>query len=121
MSDSVSPMRKCLPVQVWFGYKYHWSEQRISVLLRADPHALHQCNPQTKKILASYYYKDIAGIYDVTDYPGGFVIKESLYGRLHLFAAEAKSEIVSKILEFAQAHIGIQVQGGPCAQIVWLR
>ena len=96
---------------MWFGYKYHWSEQRISVLLRADPHALHQCNPQTKKILASYYYKDIAGIYDVTDYPGGFVIKDSLYGRLHLFAAEAKSEIVSKMLEFAQAHIGVQVGG----------
>ena len=106
-------MRIFLLFKVWFGYKYHWSEQRISVLLRADPHALHQCNPQTKKILASYYYKDIVGIYDVTDYPGGFVIKESLYGRLHLFAAEAKSEIVSKILEFAQAHVGIQVPPNP--------
>jgi hypothetical protein len=82
----------------------------VSVLLRVDPHALHQCNPQTKQILASYYYKDIGALYDVQDYPGGFVVRDSLFGRLHLFAAESKTEIMQKMLEFAHAHVGVQIE-----------
>ncbi len=81
----------------------------MAVVLRLDPHALHQCDPQTKRILASYYYKDVASVFEVSDYPGGFIVKDSLYGRLHLFASEGKAEVLQRMAEFAQSHLGIQM------------
>ena len=34
---------------------------------------------------------------EVTDYPGGFVIVNTDFGRMHLFASEAREEILRKI------------------------
>ena len=36
---------------------------------------------------------------DVSDYPGGFVLVKSVFGRMHLFASEGKDEIIKKIQE----------------------
>ena len=35
----------------------------------------------------------------MTDYPGGFVVVKSEFGRMHLFASEARDEIIRKIQE----------------------
>lgn len=93
-----------------FAYKYHWSENRVSVLLQCGPHALHQIHPSNHKILASYFYKDMKQIFDVQDYPGGFAIQDSLYGRLHLFASEAKKEILQRLYDNAANFIGVSLE-----------
>ena len=36
---------------------------------------------------------------DVSDYPGGFVLVKSEFGRQHLFASEARDEIVRRMQE----------------------
>ncbi len=36
---------------------------------------------------------------EVSDYPGGFVIVKTEFGRMHLFASEARDEIFRKIQE----------------------
>lgn len=61
------------------------------------------------KILASYFFKDISALFEVPDYPGGFVIEIAPHGRLHLFAAEARSEILAHILENASQCIGVSL------------
>ena len=61
-----------------FSYKYHWSEQRQSVALRVSAHGLHQLDPANKRVLATYNFKDIEAMYEVTDYPGGFVIQSKV-------------------------------------------
>ena len=38
------------------------------------------------QVLATYFYKDIDGLAEVSDYPGGFVVIKSNFGRMHLFA-----------------------------------
>ena len=94
--------------QTWFAYKYHWSEQRISTTLKVGNHAVDQMDPSgSGKILASYFFKDITALYEVPDYPGGFVIEIGPHGRLHLFAAEARSEILAHILENSSKYIGV--------------
>ena len=62
-------------LQTWFAYKYHWSEQRKAVMLRAGNHSFDQLDSNSQKVLASYYYKDITAIYEASDYPGGFVLQ----------------------------------------------
>lgn len=96
--------------KTWFAYKYHWSEQRISTTVRVGNHAVDQLDPSGNgKILASYFFKDIVALYEVPDYPGGFVIEVGPHGRLHLFAAEARSEILAHILENSNQFIGISL------------
>ena len=46
------------------------------------------------KVLGFYFYKDLAGVAEVSDYPGGFVVVKHDFGRLHLFACEAREEII---------------------------
>ena len=73
-------------------------------------HAVDQMDPSGNgKILASYFFKDIQGLYEVPDYPGGFVIEVAPHGRLHLFAAEARSEILAHILENSVQFIGVNI------------
>ena len=96
-------------LQTLFAYKYHWSEQRQSVALRAGPHALQQLDPSSKRVLGTYNYKDIESIAEVSDYPGGFVIQMRDFGRLHMFAAEARADILQKICQNASQFIGIHI------------
>lgn len=90
--------------QQWFSYKLHWSEQRKSVLLVAGPTGLEQKDPGSNKLLASYFYKDLDGIAEVSDYPGGFVVIKSQFGRMHLFASEGRDEIIKRLQEAAMNH-----------------
>ena len=76
--------------------------------MKVGNHAVDQMDPSgSGKILASYFFKDITALYEVPDYPGGFVIEIGPHGRLHLFAAEARSEILSHILENCSKYIGV--------------
>lgn len=99
-----------LVLQNFFAYKYHWSENRVSVLLRVGPHALHQIEPSSQRVLASYFFKDIAQLWDVTDYPGGFAVQDALYGRLHLFASESKAEVLQAVADHAAQFVGVALQ-----------
>ena len=54
----------------------------------AGPIGLEQKDPSSNKLLATYYYKDMDGISEVLDYPGGFVITKSHFGCMHMFASE---------------------------------
>jgi DnaJ family protein C protein 13 len=102
---------KVLPnLPSWFCFKYHWSEQRVAVLLQAGPHALHQIDPNSRRVLASYFFKDIRQLFEVTDYPGGFVVQVEPFGRLHLFAAEARAEILQRVAEHAANFVGVNLE-----------
>ena len=96
--------------KTWFAYKYHWSEQRLSVALRVGTHAVEQIEPSSKRVLAAYYFKDIRCIYEVSNYPGGFCLEVGPAGRLHLFAAEARSEIIQKIMQNSTQFIGVSIE-----------
>ena len=95
--------------KTWFAYKYHWSEQRLSVALRVGTHAVEQLDPSSKRVLSAYNFKDIRGIYEVSNYPGGFCLEVGNAGRLHLFAAEARSEIIQKIVQNSTQFIGVSI------------
>ncbi|XP_066249736.1 dnaJ homolog subfamily C member 13 [Euwallacea similis] len=92
------------------GYKHHWSDIRLPVLLEVTPYSLDQLDPTTNTILASYTYKDFEGICTVSNYPGGFVIVCGGFGRLHLFQSVHFEEIKIKIMEHSVAFLGINIK-----------
>jgi len=96
--------------QQYYSYKHHWSDQRKSVVLVVSQTALLQKDPGSGRVLASYNYKDIENFSEVSDYPGGFVIVKTEFGRMHLFASEARDEIFRKIQEESVNHVGIQLR-----------
>ena len=96
--------------QSWPGVKHHWSDVKKPILLQLAPHALHQCHSGNRSILASYNLKDVAQIYLVDEIPGGFVVQDRLYGRLHMFASEGRSQIISRMAENAASNIGIVME-----------
>lgn len=69
-------------MQKYHAYKYHWSDTRLPVMLEVTPYSLDQLDPTTKHVLASYYYKDIEGMADIQDCPGGFVVVCGGFGRM---------------------------------------
>ena len=75
--------------------------------LRIGAHAVQQLDPSNKKVLATYPYKDVESIYEVSDYPGGLIIQTKDFGRLHMFAAEARPEILQKICQNAGNFMGV--------------
>ena len=46
-------------------------------------------------------------ILQVSDYPGGFVVIKSHFGRMHMFASEGKDEIVKRLQEAAMNFTGL--------------
>jgi hypothetical protein len=74
-----------LGVWCWQKYdacKHHWSDTRLPVLLEVTPYSLNQLDLATNHVLASYCYKDIEGMAEVKDYPGGFVVVCGGFGRM---------------------------------------
>ena len=97
------------------AFKHHWSDNRIPVILRVTPCSLDQVDRATNKVLCSYDYKDIDGLsevnqntnilsnlqqmpiinvlkiflislgFQVSDYPGGFVVVHGGFSRLVSF------------------------------------
>ena len=66
--------------------------------------------PGSGKLLASYYYKDIESLAEVTDYPGGFAVVKADFGRMHLFASEAREDILRRMQEEAVNHTGLTLR-----------
>lgn len=89
------------------AYKYHWSDQRIPIVLEVGDSGVEQRDPTTNRVLATYDYKDIEGLAQVSDFPGGFVVISSSFSRLHLFASDRRPEIMKQILEAADRNVGI--------------
>nr|XP_024215378.1 dnaJ homolog subfamily C member 13 [Halyomorpha halys] len=90
--------------------KHHWSGTRLPILLDITPATLNQLDTATNVILASYLYKDIEAIYDVSDINFGFVVVMKQFGRMHLFISTKREELKSKIQEYASSYLGIDIK-----------
>ena len=44
------------------AYKYHWSENRVPVILEVNQGSLEQIDPTSNRVLCSYSYKDMEGL-----------------------------------------------------------
>lgn len=92
------------------AYKYHWSDNRLPVILEVNQGSLDQVDPATNRTLCSYDYKDMEGVALVSDYPGGVSIIYGGFSRLHLFALEQKEDLVRSIQEAAGVYVGITIK-----------
>ncbi|XP_023212063.1 dnaJ homolog subfamily C member 13-like, partial [Centruroides sculpturatus] len=92
------------------AYKYHWSDNRIPVVLEIGQAALEQKDSKTGKVLAFYDYKDMEGLYPLSDIPGGFSIMHGGFGRQHLFITDKRDELLKKISESAWCYVGINIK-----------
>ncbi|ELU18389.1 hypothetical protein CAPTEDRAFT_227625 [Capitella teleta] len=92
------------------AFKYHWSENRVPIHLEVNQGSLDQIDPSDHRVLCSYDYKDMEGIAQISDYPGGLAVIYGGYNRLHLFALEQKAELIKAIQEAAAAYIGIAIK-----------
>ncbi|XP_069681979.1 dnaJ homolog subfamily C member 13 isoform X2 [Periplaneta americana] len=88
------------------GYKHHWSDTRLPIVLEVTAYSLNQLDAATHTVLASYCYKDIEGMAEVKDYPGGFVVVCGGFGRMHLFVCAHSSEVRQKMIDMAVTCIG---------------
>ena len=92
------------------AYKHHWSDNRVPILLNVSPCSLDQIDPASSKVLCSYEYKDLEGIAEVSNYPGGFVVVHGGFSRLHLFSCEERDDIIKKVQETALINVGITIK-----------
>ena len=90
--------------------KIHWSERKMPVVLSVTACALNQHDALTKKLVCSYYYKNIEAIALVSDYPGGFVVLHGGFGRMHMFVLEERDSLLRKVQENAGAFIGYSLR-----------
>ncbi|XP_071508513.1 dnaJ homolog subfamily C member 13-like [Diadema antillarum] len=93
--------------QRYNAYKHHWSDNRKSVVLEVTPCSIDQKDIASGRVICSYYYKDIEGFTQVSDYPGGFAIAQGGFSRLHLFASEQKDQLMKQATEFAATYTGV--------------
>lgn len=87
------------------AFKYHWSETKLPVMLEVTPFSLDQLDITTTQILASYCFKDIKSIQEVSDVPDGFIIVSAPNDRLHMFSCKNKLEIFAKIKEQSMCYL----------------
>ncbi|XP_074640124.1 dnaJ homolog subfamily C member 13-like isoform X2 [Tubulanus polymorphus] len=92
------------------SYKFHWSETRVPVILEVNQGSLDQIDPSTGRLLCSYDYKDMEGLTQVSDYPGGIAVIYGGFSRLHLFALEKRDELIKAVIESAGAYVGISIK-----------
>lgn len=91
------------------AYKYHWSEKRVNVLLEVNQASLDQIHPNGK-VIGSYNYKDMEGLTQLSDFPGGLAIIHEGWSRLHLFALSEREDLIRSIQEAATSYIGISIK-----------
>ncbi|XP_039252268.2 dnaJ homolog subfamily C member 13-like isoform X1 [Styela clava] len=96
-------------VQRFNARKHHWSDTRLPVLLEVGAGSLHQLDPTSSRVLASYDYKDIEGFTEVSGYPGGFAVIYS-FSRLHLFSCTNPDELIKACVDAASRNVGIQLK-----------
>ena len=92
------------------AFKHHWSDSRVPVILEVNQGSLDQIDPATNKILCSYDYKDMEGLIQMSDYPGGICVAYGGFTRLHLFALDQKDTLIKSVLESAATFIGVSVK-----------
>ena len=64
------------------AYKYHWSDNRVPIVLEVSQGSLDQKDPATNQLLCSYDYKDMEGLTQISDYPGGIAVIHGGFSRL---------------------------------------
>lgn len=101
---------KMKPVQKFQAYKHHWSGTLLPTVLEVTPCSLDQLDPATETVLASYNFKDIAGLVGFQGYTGGIVIACGSFSRLHLFKALNHHEIVQNVVQCAQHFLSIEIK-----------
>lgn len=92
------------------GFKYHWSETRLPVVLEVTPASIDQLDPTSHKVVASYCYKDIEAVADVEHCPGGFVIVCGGFSRMHYFILPKAAEMKQKMVEAALTNLGVSIK-----------
>lgn len=92
------------------AYKHHWSDNRVPVILEVCQCSLDQIDPSSGQRLCSYDYKDMEGLTQVSDYPGGVAVIHGGFSRLHLFALEQRDDLIRSVMETAAAYVGIAIK-----------
>ena len=62
--------------------KHHWSDNRVPVVLEVNQGSLDQVDPVSRRRICSYDYKEMEGIAQLTDYPGGVAVIYGGFSRL---------------------------------------
>eukprot|EP01147_Barroeca_monosierra_P008081 gene8081-757_t len=94
------------------AFKQHWSESRKDVLLSVQPKGIAQVN-SGGEVLAMYEYKDIEAflyVSTVSDYPGGFIIMDRAFRRLHMFAMEKRDDFLQLATKAAGTYVGVTLK-----------
>ncbi|KAK3083199.1 hypothetical protein FSP39_016526 [Pinctada imbricata] len=92
------------------AFKHHWSDNRVSVVLEVNQGSLDQIEASTNRKLCSYDYKDMEGLCQISDYPGGVAVIHGGFSRLHLFAIEQRDGFIKCVMEAAAAYVGVVVK-----------
>lgn len=82
----------------------------MPITLRVGTFALQQLDTITRRVVGTYAFKDIQGLFEVSDYPGGFCLQMGSFGRKHLFASENRNEILLKIVQNSSQFVGVQLE-----------
>ncbi|XP_062518532.1 LOW QUALITY PROTEIN: dnaJ homolog subfamily C member 13-like [Corticium candelabrum] len=89
------------------GYKYQWTEKRVSVVLSIGACSLNQMDAaESSRVIASYDYKDIEGLVLIDDAPGAFAVMSGGFGRMHIFALPERDDFIRKLTGASQINIG---------------
>ncbi len=75
------PTAQFILFQRFNTYKYHWSNNRVPVILEVNQGSLDQVDPSSNRVLCSYDYKDMEGL--------AVVYIQFIYKATHLVSVEA--------------------------------
>ncbi|XP_053386463.1 dnaJ homolog subfamily C member 13-like isoform X2 [Mercenaria mercenaria] len=92
------------------AFKHHWSDSRVPIILQVSQSSLDQVDQRTDKILCSYDYKDMEGLAQISDYPGGVAVIHGGFNRLHIFALEQRDDLIKAVMESAANYVGIAIK-----------
>ncbi|KAK6166630.1 hypothetical protein SNE40_023278 [Patella caerulea] len=92
------------------AYKLHWSDNRVPLILEINHGSLDQIDPASNKVICSYDYKDIEGLVQISDVPGGVAIIYGGFSRLHFFSLEQKDELIRNIMESGANYVGVAIK-----------
>jgi hypothetical protein len=92
--------------------KRSWSDKKTPIILEINVSSVNQIDPLNGQVITSYLFKDIDDLIIVSDYPQGFVISTSGFGRYHLFSSpnNDRDDLLKKIREYAWLHAGCVIR-----------
>lgn len=97
-------------MQTFDAYKQHWSETKRPVVLEVTASCIYQREKGTNRVLASYDYKDIDYIVNLSDAPQGFAVANNGFDRLHMFQCDNRDTLLKSVQEYAANYIGINIR-----------